>query len=185
MTGLLSYLGGSGGGTAGIAADFSAFSAGARFQAFRMMIINDGGAIKHRIAASLDYLSAPVSAGPLADRINGAAPSLTVTPSGSNTTTAFAGGVKIDSNFAQLIHFDTAEQTVGNPLGIAIVTDATVPGVDLRAVPGLLSDNIDGVTRTRLTMFFEQAPGSAPFLLNTSTIASGSFLVVDFVGFLE
>jgi hypothetical protein len=52
-------------------------------------------------------------------------------------------------------------------------------------VPGLLSDNIDGVTRTRLTMFFEQAPGSAPFLLNTSTIASGSFLVVDFVGFLE
>jgi hypothetical protein len=144
-----------------------------------------GGAIKHRIAASLDYLSAPVSAGPLADRINGAAPSLTVTPTGSNATTAFAGGLKIDSAAGQLLHFDTSNQTIGKPLGIAIVSDATVPGADLRAVPGLLSENINGVTRTRLTILFEQAPGSAPFLLNSSTIGNGSYLFVDFVGFLE
>jgi hypothetical protein len=150
-----------------------------------MIIINDGGTIKHRIAASLDYLITPFSAGPLADRINGATASLTVTPSGSNATTAFAGGLKIDSAIGQLIHFDTVEQTIGTPLGIAIVTDATIPGVDLRAVPGLLSENINGVTRTRLTIFFEQAPGSASFALSTSTIASGRFLVVDFVGFLE
>jgi hypothetical protein len=110
---------------------------------------------------------------------------LTPTPNGTNATTAFAGGLKIDSTFTGMVQFDTADQIVGNPLGLAIVADSTVPSVDIRAVPGLLSDNINGITRNRLVVFFEQAPGSAPFALNTSTVANGRFLVVDFVGFLE
>ncbi len=186
MTGLLSFLGGAGGGAgAGIVSDFSSISASARFQAFRLMIINDGGSLKHRIASSLDFLGVPVSAGPLADRINGASTALTVTPNGLNATTAFAAGLKIDSALTSTIHFDTAHQTQGNPLGIAVVTDATMPSADIRAVPGLFPENINGVTRTRLSIFFERAPGSAPFALNTSTIGSGQFLVVDFIGLLE
>ena len=185
MTGLLSFLGQGSSGGSDIAADFSAISSTVRFQAFRLMIINDSGTIKHRIAASLDLLFSPATAGPLADRVNAATPSLTVTPNGTNATTPFAGGLKIDSAVNNWVYFDTAEQTVGNPLGVAIVADSTVTGADIMVVPGILSENINGVTRNRLMVTFEQAPGSAPFPITTSTIGNGKFLVVDFFGFLE
>lgn len=148
-----------------------------KIQAFNFRLVNDGGTIKHRIGASGESSIA----GNYYDKINGASPTLTTTPTGANATTAFAAGAKIDSANVSVVFFDTVAQVIAEMLlGANIVVNSSTVG--LTVIPTISSANVNGVTRSRLALQFLNATTGANYDL--TTLGAGKFIEVAFNGTL-
>jgi hypothetical protein len=148
-----------------------------QLQAFNIRLFNDGGTIKHRIGASGDSGLATN----LDNKINNASTTLTATPTGANTTTAFAAGAKIGNpNTSQLI-LDTAVQLLSNQILTASI-NFNSSTTALSVWPQTTSDNVNGVTRLRPALQFTNATTGANFDL--TTLPSGAILEINVLAFV-
>jgi hypothetical protein len=173
------YFGGNatGGSTSGNGS-FSSDTAGQTLQNFTLRIVNTAGTLQHRIATPTG------GAAKFASKVSGASPTLANTPTGADGSTAMASGGKIGSASTSTFIFDVSNQIDTDSLFILSDVYSTTGDV-ICAIPSFASININGVTRTRLTIqFFLETTGGA-FALNTSNIAAGEFIQVSFYGHLS
>lgn len=146
-------------------------------QAFLLRIENTAGTLQHAICSE----GAGVTLGNYSSRIIGASDVLANTPTGADASTAFVSGGKIGSASPFIFWFDTAAQIPAEAqLLTAIVGNST--GTALTARPQFSSIDINGVTRLRLAFVFQDAATGATFNLNTTNIASGKVIWIQFRG---
>lgn len=153
-----------------------------RFQAFRLRIMNNGGAIQARIGSPGDSSITAVQA----DRITGA------TTAFNTIAATFAGGIAgfAASGNGQRIVFDTAEQ---NPTGEADyqhslqpvicgnTTGAAAPIVSF----GNFQTTVSAVARYRPALdFLDPLDTTNKWELNTTNIPAGKFIEVQVTGWL-
>ena len=148
------------------------------WQAFALQIYNDGGTIKHRIGSLTDS-AAPAS---FDTGINSASPVRTITPTGTDSFTAFVAGGKISSTYPSIFIFDTLAEQVIADQSIQCVVQHNGSGVVLTAWSFFLSQNVNGTTKTRLVVQFFGAADGTPYALTSLPV--GKAITVGFSGFL-
>jgi hypothetical protein len=84
--------------------------------------------------------------------INGASSTLTNTPTGTDSSTAFDAGAKIGSGDTSAVWLDTADLTAPADAMALVVISYNDSTVDYVAMPYLASVNINGATRARLSI---------------------------------
>lgn len=151
-----------------------------RLQQFHITIFNSSGTLQHRIISSLDNQSL----GNYAGKISGASSTLTNTPS-VDSTHGFTTGAGILASSTEYLVLDTAAQTVGEFVPLAVVAFESAGGAasSLRATCVFKSDNVNGTTRTRLCLRFSSGGGTL-FNLNTTNIPSGAQISINVLGFV-
>lgn len=131
--------------------------AGTEFQAFQVIINNNGGTLQHKIVAPGAGETSATTA-PLGNLINGASATYTNTPTGTDASTPFAAGGKISSAQPAAFVLDmpgvTPENFVVWPQ-VKLSNTGAFPPVEISQS----SRDINGVTRNRPEIY----------LLNSST----------------
>jgi hypothetical protein len=149
-------------------------------QSFLFKLINNGGTLQHIFYADLS------AQGPgKFDRVIGATSGgFTTTPTGTDSSTAFAAGAKIGSAITNALWFNTAAQPITTVRMIAAVV-ANSTGTALTVVPMIQAININGVSAQRLTYQLVNAATGAGFSLNTTNITAGKEIDIQFYGKLS
>lgn len=154
---------------------------GRTLQCFSFRLVNSGGTLQHLFGR------AGVTNTPNANmaKINGAVDTpATTTPTGTDSSTAMAGGCKISSAVTNGIVFDIPDQVdVTGGFLLASILKQTVDAAGLTVAARLSSRNINGVTRVRMDLLFYDHAG-ANFVLNTTNIPSAALIEVDVLCFL-
>jgi len=159
--------------------NYSSDFAGQRPQCFTLSITNTAGTLQHKITEPGVNVATN-----WAGLINGASSSLTNTPTGADGSTAMAAGGKIGSASTNVFWLDTAAQKAADSqFSASIQFNST--GTALTVTPGIVSLNINGTTRARLSFQFNNAASGAAFGLTTANIAAGTFIQVLFNGRLS
>lgn len=175
-----SYFGGNAtaGNRGGEGSYYSDF-AGQRPQCFTLTITNTAGTLQHKITEP--GVNAATN---WAGLINGASSTLGNTPTGADGSTAMATGGKIGSASTNVFWLDTAAQKAADSqFSASIQFNST--GTALTVTPGIVSLNINGTTRSRLSFQFNNAASGAAFGLTTANIGAGTFIQVLFNGRLS
>jgi len=147
-------------------------------QAFTLGFFNNGAVIQHYIITDAITGGSP---GFCSSRIANASSGFVTTPNGPDASTNFAAGLKIGSATPSDVYFDTAAQAPGYFQGICSVA-LNDTGAAIGARVGIVSININGVTRQRLCMSFFNPSTGAAFAVNTTNIPSGKSLRITFFG---
>jgi len=158
---------------------YSSEYAGQRPQCFTLSITNTGGTLQHKITEP-----GVNGATNWAGLINGSSATLANTPTGADGSTAMVSGGKIGSASTNVFWLDTANQRAADSQFMAVVQFNSA-GTDVTVTPGIVSLNINGVTRTRLSFQFNNSTTGAAFALTTANIAAGKFIQVLFNGVLS
>lgn len=147
-------------------------------QSFLLGINNNAGVIQHTIYAQ----AGATVIGNFSSRINNATAAATNTPTGTDASTAMAGGAKIGSASTNNFWMDTAPQIAAQAdLMTSVVYNDTATAVTCRAQ--ITSININGVTQNRLVLQFYN--GATAFALNTTNITAGKSIQIQFKGRLN
>lgn len=146
-------------------------------QSFIWGINNNAGTLQHTTYAQ----SGSATLGNYQNRILNASAAPVNTPTGPDATTALAGGWKIGSASTNNIWADTNDQLgfVNALMACAIAYNDTGNSIFVR--PQIVSININGVTRFRLTFQFFTTTGAA-FALTAANIPAGKTIQVQFYG---
>ncbi|GEM_PF-1178592 len=123
---------------------------------------------------------------PFAGAINGASTSVTTTPSGNDSTTAFAAGAKISSASTNRILLNTASMVEANNASIAAIAtmQTNTTDTDVRCVLARRNVDVNGTTRYWLTLEFYDAATHAAFNIDTTNFDTAEQVAVQVVGFL-
>lgn len=149
-------------------------------QSFLLQLKNNGGTLQHIFYADLS------AQGPgLFDRINAATSgAFTTTPTGTDGSTAMAGGCKIGSAQTNTLWLDTAAQPITKVAMIAVIVGNST-GTALTVIPAFQAININGVLRQRLSYQIVNATTGVGLALNTTNIAAGKEIDIQFYGRLS
>ena len=145
-------------------------------QNFIFEMNNNAGTLRHRILSSL----IDGGAGSWADKISGATSSWTDTPTVSGVVD-FSGGAGILSGGINALLLNTAAQgMIFN--GVTIMEENTT-GTAYTPVVSIVSSNVNGTTRYRITLrILDAAGGQANW--STAIIPAGKSIVVRFNGYI-
>ena len=131
-------------------------------QSFRFRLQNNTGTIQHRTGTIRDVTVAPV----MVDRITGVTEAFTNTPTGTDSSTAFAAGAKISSANTSILIFNTESQISSYFYGQATI-NLNSSGTALNAFVTSSSFNVNGTTKTYMIIQFTNAATGANFDLTT------------------
>jgi len=157
-------------------------SKSATLQAFRVTVTNTAGTIQHKITAVGDNTNAAQA--DLIAKITSPSTSLQNTPTGTDSSTAFVGALKISSGDPSELHLDTgnAQTTnIGMPFA-RIVQNSTTTARDLDVQ--YVSRNINGVTANRLVFTTRNTTTGATSSWNATLIPTGNSSVFDVWAYL-
>ena len=151
----------------------------AKLQSVVLEIGNVGGTIKHRwLSPNLGV----TELGNWGEKFLNATTTNTTTPSGTNSSTAFANGAKINSVNASQIIIDMAAQTTANALISSIIVFNNNTGTTgLLGAWSMENLNVNGTTRWRLQIYLYDEDQAA-FNINTTNIASGKYIRILITG---
>lgn len=150
---------------------------GATKQAFRVTITNTAGTLQHKITGKGDNTSAG-NADYIAKLVSPST-SLQNTPTATDSSTAFVGGLKIASGDPSRMIFNmSAAQTTNLGLAEYQITTNTI-GVDVVLDIGYQSANVNGVTQNRLVAYLRRTSDGADFSWDTTNIPSGKTIAFD------
>jgi len=147
-------------------------------QAFRFRLQNNSGVIRHSIGQVRDIGAAPV----MADKITGASETVTATPTGTDSSTAFVTGAKISSANTSILIFNTATQSNTYFFGQATI-NFNSSGTALNVFLTQSSFNVNGVTRNYMILQFTNAATGANFDL--TTLASAKIIDVTIDAYVQ
>lgn len=157
-------------------------SKSATLQAFRVTVTNTAGTIQHKITAVGDNTNAAQA--DLIAKITSPSTSLQNTPTGTDSSTAFVGALKISSGDPSELHLDTGNAQTTN-IGVPfarIVQNSTGTARDLDVQ--YVSRNINGVTANRLVFTTRNTTTGATASWNATLIPSGNSIVFDVWAYL-
>ena len=149
-------------------------------QAFRVVFSKTAGQLQHRSGSYTNEDTLPPAQ--LIKLISGASRTFTNTAGGTNSSTAIATGLKINSADTSMIIFDTPAQVPERIYGPVIVSyndsDTAITG-DLQAN----SINVNGVTRTCMCIRLRDVAPSSAFAL-PGAMDNGEHLFIKLVPWL-
>ena len=151
----------------------------AKLQSVVFEIGNVGGTIKHRwLSPNLGV----TELGNWGEKFLNATTTNTTTPTGTNSSTAFANGAKLSSANASHIIFDMAAQTSANALISSIIVFNNNTGTaGLLGGWAMESVNVNGTTSRRLQILMYDS-SQAAFNVNTTNVASGKTIRILITG---
>lgn len=145
-------------------------------QGFTLTIANSAGTLQ----ATFSSDAGTVLPGNFGSRVIGASLNTPI-PTGTDASTAMAGGGKIGSAATNRFWLNTAAQNALNSYGIAVVGSNTSTTA-VNVLYGVASANINGVTIVRPYFDFFNAATGAAFGLTTANIGAGKNVQVQFLG---
>lgn len=148
-------------------------------QAFTLLVFNNAGTFQHQIIS--EYSGNAL--GNLSYKVTGASATLSNTPTGTDSSTAFVAGVKIGSAAPNTLYLDTASQVSANFESVVVVA-TNDSGQPLHVMAQLSNININGVTRNRLAFVLTKNDGTA-YNINTTNFTSGKGFRLQFRGVLS
>jgi hypothetical protein len=182
----LASLWAAGGGSfdpSGLEADIAALQAkvpgptGLRFNAFRIRFVNTAGTLQHLIEAPSGMFATPQSASLLAPDLNNHSTTFANTPAGLDSTTAMVNGLKVASDNAAFIWLDTPPQDGTKSILIPkIFSNDSDTIVEVNCA--MLSADINGVSRVRPMLSFQNPTNGALVGINTTTLGAGEQISV-------
>ena len=149
--------------------------------ALNLNLNNAAGTLKHS-----EYRDASnTSPGDYAGGLNNATGTITVTPTGTDSSTAMAAGMKISSASTNFMILDTDVPIPADTFLIAAIIENTCSPSEksILCVPEIINRNVNGTTAKRFELIHKDTTGAA-FALNTTNIASGKALKYQFIGML-
>ena len=151
----------------------------AKLQSVVLEISNDSGTIKHRwLSPNLGV----TELGNWGEKFLNASTTNTTTPTGTNSSTAFANGAKLSSANASHIIIDMAAQTSANALISSIIIFNNNTGTaGLLGGWAMESVNVNGTTSRRLQILMYDS-SQAAFNINTTNVASGKAIKILITG---
>lgn len=153
----------------------------ARLQGCVLQITNTAGTIQHVFRRNI--FGGTIDPSNIA-LITSPALVLTNTPTGTDSSTAFAGGGKIGSVSPSTFILDVpVAYATENELGAAVIVESNSTTVDLSTGMHTSNLNVNGVTRNRPTMTFRNATSGATY--NLTTIGLGLSIYVRFQVYLS
>lgn len=154
---------------------------GAVKQAFRVTITNTAGTLQHKITGKGDDSSAG-NADYIA-KLTSPSTSLQNTPTATDSSTAFVGGLKIASGDPSRMIFNFGNAQTDN-LGLpSVQIVANTITTDIVLNPQYQSANVNGVTQNRLVVYLRRTSDGADFSWNTTNIGSGKSIAFDVEGY--
>ncbi len=165
-------------------ADFSAVAASAKYQAFRLVIRNEGGTIQHFITTPFNGLfSSPfASPGSLANKVNNASSTPTATPIGAIATLTPTNGAMIpnDGLIPGALILDTAAFSNGDWTGTWTIASNTVTTFKT-LTPSFIEESINGVSRLRMYIVGKTSTNNTD---RWDQLAIGESVAIDYAGFM-
>ena len=156
------------------------YISGQIISAFTWRLMNDSGTLKHAFGSC----GSIATDGNWIDRITGATSTLTASPTGTDSSTAFAAGGKISSvNTFEFICDTSAELVTADSIMIPSPYYNTT-GTDLSALVYYRSSDVNGTTRNRLALQLTDLPNGNLFTMNTTNIPSGKEIRFYVFGYL-
>jgi len=148
-----------------------------KVQSFILQLTNDSGTLKHRFTAERLNLTQVMDA-QLIDRIVSATETLTATPTGTNSSTAFANGGKVSSSAPNEFILNMANRTTNSVSPGPAVVEMNDTGTAL--VASVLRRNLDvnGITKQRWHITLTNAADGTAFNINTTNITAGQSIIV-------
>lgn len=143
---------------------------------FALELENNGGTLRHRFGC---YAGAG-TAGNFYSKIASAGTGWTNTPTGTDASTAMAGGCKITSGAAAArIAFDTADQVsaANISIGASVAYNDTTTPIIVNST--CQTRDINGVTRWRYEIEFRIHATGGVFALNTTNIGTGKKIIIQ------
>lgn len=138
-------------------------------QVFKLRLYtNSGGTMYHKITSQFDT-NVPSS---FVSKINGATTTGTATPTGTDSSTAMAGGAKISSVSPNVVILDTAQQAYLEWASANASIVLNEFGTALNVSVATIDSNVNGVSRNRIVLTFTNAATGAAFNLATFSTAS-------------
>ena len=156
------------------------FLFGHRKTNFKLRITNTAGTLQHKITSVGDN----TAAGAWVAAINGASATLANTPTGADASTAMASGGKISTGTPSAFILDTADHATATRMPGIVTISANTTGQPLMANLGIVSRDVNGVTRKRLELYTVDATTGASFALSVANIAAGEIIDFIFDGYL-
>ncbi len=146
-------------------------------QSFCFFLQNNAGTLQH-----VFYSDGGAASSGIADRISGeTSGGYTNTPTGTDSSTAFASGAKVSTTVPNAIVFNTGVQDPPNSQMVAsLVYNTTTTALIVR--PRMASFDVNGVTQSRLIFELFNASTGAPVAINTTNIGSGTLIQIQFYG---
>jgi hypothetical protein len=157
-------------------------SKSATLQGFRITVVNTAGTIQHKITAIGDNTNAAQA--DLIAKITSPSTTLQNTPTATDSSTDFVGGLKISSGGPEELHLNTGNAQTTN-IGMPwarIVSNSTTTARDIDVQ--YVSRNINGVTANRLVFTLRNTTTGATVGWNTTNIPSGNSIVFDVQAYL-
>ncbi|GEM_PF-2190752 len=147
--------------------------AGMQWVSFRILIRNNAGTLEHYFPASPNYIG-----------VNGASSTPSTLPTGTNSSTPFtAGAIRYDT-LNHVIILDTNYTGFTDDLSVMTSVYSVSTGTNIVVAPGILSSDVNGVTRNRLTLSFYQTPDRTLFDINTTNIEPDENVNIGVQGFI-
>jgi len=144
-------------------------------QVFLFILANNTGTIQHLIEAQYGANLQSL----FANKITGATPTYSNTPTGTDATTAFVAGAKISSANKSFIIYNTASQTNSTRFKYTCQVVANSSGTSLNAAMFFYNTNVNGTTRYYIAVQFTNALTGAAFDLTTLASSASISLLVD------
>jgi len=151
-----------------------------KFQGGVFQIYNQAGTLKSAFSSE----GAGNALGNFWGQISGATNSVTVIPTGTDSSTAMAGGGKIGSAATNSYIFNTNAQVPANTPPPMVAVGYNDTGTAIIAIINLGSRNVNGVTQFRWELNCYVASSGAAFALTTANIGSGKFINFQIQGYL-
>lgn len=153
------------------------------FNAFTLKVVNTSGTLQHSISA----MGSPGTAGNLIGSITGESATLVNTPTGTDSSTAFANGGKIGSASPSVFIFQSGAEITGD---FAAMAGAVVPVISggTTAYSALVfpqSVNVNGVTQVFMSVQLLNAQTGAAVNWATALGSSGNLIEIPILGFFK
>lgn len=154
-----------------------------QLNAFTVRLQNAHGTVQHLIGA----VGAPTTPTNVATSVRHARSTVTVTPSGLDETTPFAGGAKISTASPETLILDTGASGIWDASDSAFSAHLSLNTTGtLRIVAAHVSAlNVNGETRPRLHLRLLDAASGVGVPWTTALAAAGSMIDVTVLGFLK
>ena len=145
-------------------------------QSFVLLLRNNAGTLQQAFWSDINEQAIG-----RVSKITGATTIWTNTPTGTDSSTAFAGGAKISTTTANAIILATANQDTANNNMIAGIAYNTT-GTAYTACAAIESIDVNGVTQNYLTFQLFNASTGAAVAINTTSVPSGTSIAFSFYG---
>lgn len=145
-----------------------------------LQLFNNAGTLK----SSFSTENSGAALGNFWGQVSGATATSTTVPTGTDSSTAMAGGGKVSTGTTNAYIFNTAAQVIASTPPPIVSVGYNDTGTGLIGIIQLTSRNVNGVTQIRWELLLYNSSTGAAVAINTTSIPSGKFVNFQIQGWI-